>query len=159
MKLCGICARNKGRYPYSLFSSICLSWRSGICRDRMCPLTTSAHLSSDSMMFQGCERSTTIITVVCSMVSWVRTKGSNWLCQTTPSRIHTPMRSMKSAGGWGVRKRGKGKELTYAHHYRHPHIHACAHAAHMHAHMHTHTRTHTHTHTHTHYHTMCNDSV
>ena len=83
---------------HSLFSSICRSWHSGICRELTCRLTTSAHLSNDSMIFQGCERSTTIITVVCSIVSRVRTNGRSWLCQTTPSRIHTPMRSIKSAG-------------------------------------------------------------
>ena len=172
-------ARKKERY--SLFSSICLSLRSGICRERMCPLTTSAHLSSDSMMFHGCERSTTIITVVCSIVSWVRTNGSNWLCQTTPSRIHTPMRSMKSAEGWGEgkgrRAKGGGKRIKYyTYIYMHAHMDTCTHAyTHTRRHAHTHTCTHTdnththtthiHIHTHTHTHTitcltsMCNDSV
>ena len=62
----------------------------------MCFRTTSAHRSSDSMIVQGCDMSTTIITVVSWMLDLVRTKESNWLCHTTPSRIQTPIRSTMS---------------------------------------------------------------
>ena len=63
----------------------------------MCFRTTSAQRSRDSMMVQGCDMSTTIITVVSWILDLVSTNESSWLCQTTPSKIHTLIRSTMSA--------------------------------------------------------------
>ena len=67
-------------------------------------------------MDHGCVMSTTIITPVCSMDAKLREKGSRWLCHTTPSRIHTLIRSRKSGsverekeGGGG--EKGERKEM------------------------------------------------
>ena len=86
------------------FSSMfLLSWGL-IWSELTCLRRTSAHRWRLSIMFHGWERSTTIITIVWPTVSFLRTNGSSWLCHTTPSKTHTPIRSRKSWEGGEARE-------------------------------------------------------